>query len=243
MKAMILAAGLGVRLQPLTNTIPKALLPVGPYTLLEFAIKKLKTSGVTDIIINVHHLADAIIDYLKVNNNFDCNISISDERGKLLDTGGAIKKVAWFFNDNNPFFVYNADIIGNIDLHELYKQHQRGGYIATLAVRRRKTTRYLLFNDLMQLTEWQNTSTGLRKIIQLTQTPPQPYAFSGIHVIDPSIFPLLGDKEVFSIIDIYIEIGKKYPVGGYLDESTLFVDAGKPDSLTEAGKIASDIIL
>lgn len=241
MKAMILAAGLGTRLRPLTNTMPKALLQVGPYTLLEFAIRKLKSCGFDEIIINVHHFPDIIKQYLEANGNFGCHIELSDESSKLLDTGGAIKKAAWFFNDNKPFIVYNADIVGNIDLAEFYNYHLRVGNIATVAVRRRETTRYLLFNEYMQLTEWQNVATGMRKIVQLTSTPPRPFAFSGIHAMNPEIFELLGDKEVFSIIDTYLEIAKKHPVGGFIDESTRFADAGKPLSLSEAGMIASDI--
>lgn len=241
MKAMILAAGLGTRLKPLTNTIPKALLQVGPYTLLEFAILKLRAAGFDEIIINVHHLAASIREYLDKNNNFGCRIKLSDETAKLLDTGGAIKKASWFFDDDKPFMVYNADIVGDIDLDKMYKFHLSTANVATMAVRIRETTRYLLFNDYMQLTEWLNTATGARKIAQLTNKPPQPYAFSGIHVIDPKIFKMLPDQEVFSIIDTYLEIAKKQPVGGYLDESTLFADAGKPQSLAEAGDIASSI--
>ncbi|MFA6951324.1 MAG: nucleotidyltransferase family protein [Lentimicrobiaceae bacterium] len=243
MKAMILAAGLGTRLRPLTDTKPKALLRVGSYTLLEFAVKKLKKHGFNQIIINVHHLSNMIIDYLVEHDNFGCEIAISDESDKLLDTGGAIKKASWFFDDGAPFIVYNADIVSNIDLTDLYKYHLSTGNIATLAVRRRETTRYLLFNDMMQLTEWLNATTGLRKIVQLTSTPPQPFAFSGIHVIEPDIFQLLDDKDVFSIIDSYLRIAKKRSVGGYVDESTCFADAGKLDSLAEAGRIAWEIIL
>lgn len=238
---MILAAGLGTRLKPLTNTLPKALLQVGPYTLLEFAILKLKASGFDEIIINVHHLASLIKEYLVKNNYFGCRIEISEETEKLLDTGGAIKKASWFFNDNKPFLVYNADIVGDIDLVKMYEFHLSTANLATVAIRRRETTRYLLFNEYMQLTEWFNTATGARKVAQLSNKPPQPYAFSGIHVIEPKIFKMLPDLEVFSIIDTYLEIAKNYPIGGYLDESTLFADAGKPQSLAEAGTIASSI--
>lgn len=243
MKAMILAAGLGTRLKPLTDSIPKALLQIGQYTLLEFAIRKLKKHGFTQIIINVHHLPDQIIEYLKEHDNFGCFVSISDERDKLLDTGGGIRKAAHFFDDGQPFLVYNADIVGNIDLTELYDFHLQSGNIATLVVRRRETSRYLLFNELMQLTEWQNTEKGLRKIVKLTERPPQPFAFSGIHVINPELLSLLPSKETFSIIDAYLEIGKSHAIGGYVDESELFADAGKPSSLRDAAQIATNIIL
>lgn len=239
MKGMILAAGLGTRLRPLTNTTPKVLLPAGNGTLLSFAIRKLKSHGFDDLIINVHYLADQVIEYLKKNNDFGCKISISDESEKLLDTGGAIKKASWFFDDGKPFPVWNADIICNIDLNRFYNFHLETGGIATLAVRRRESSRYLLFDENMRLTEWMNTTKGIRKIITITDKPPKPFAFNGIHIIDPKIFPHLGDREVFSIVDAYLEIGKKFHIGGYIDESQYFVDAGKPDSLAEADRVAS----
>ncbi len=243
MKAMILAAGLGTRLQPLTNIKPKALLQAGPYTLLEFAIRKLKKHGFNQLIINVHHFADMIMEYLSANDNFGCSIVFSDEREKLLDTGGGIRKAAYFFDDGNPFLVYNADIVGDIDLTRLYDFHLFSGNLATLVVRRRESSRYLLFDELLQLTEWQNIEKGLRKIVRFTENPPQPFAFSGIHVISPELLPLLDNREVFSIIEAYLEIGKSHRIGGYIDESDLFADAGKLKSLKEAGDIASKIIL
>lgn len=243
MKAMILAAGLGTRLRPLTDHIPKALLNAGPYTLLEFCIRKLKKHGFADIIINVHHFADKVIEYLDQNNGFGCNIAVSDERNELLDTGGGIKKASYFFNDGKPFLVYNADIVSDIDLSRLYEFHLQSGNMVTVVVRRRETTRYLLFDEWMQLTEWQNTARGIRKIIKLTEKPPQPFAFSGIHVIDSTIFPLLPKYNNFSIIDAYLEIGKDHRIGGFVDEGSLFADAGKPDSLIAAGEIAAQIQL
>lgn len=239
MKALILAAGLGTRLKPLTDVTPKALLNIGGFTLLEFAIKKVAFHGFTDIIINVHHLSRQIIEYLDANKNFGYNITISDESKKLLDTGGAIKKAQQFLRGEKPFLVYNADIVSNIDLTSLLKYHQKYGGIATLAVRRRETSRYLLFDELMQLTEWQNKEKGLRKIIRLTQKPPQPFAFSGIHIVEQSIFDLLPNQQVFSIIDAYLEIGKEHIVRGFLDESSVFIDAGKPEKLKEAALITT----
>lgn len=239
---MILAAGLGTRLKPLTNEKPKALLKAGPYTLLEFAIKKLKYSGFTDIIINVHHHASQVMDYLKSNANFGCNITISDETSQLLDTGGALRKAAAFFDDDQPFMIYNADIVGNIDLKEVYDFHSGSGNEATLVVRRRNSTRYLLFDETMQLVEWENITKGLRKVARLTKKPPQAFAFSGIHVMNPSLLYLLGDRQVFSIIDFYLEIAQNHRIGGFFDKSTLFADAGKPESLIEADKIATEIV-
>jgi mannose-1-phosphate guanylyltransferase len=239
MKAMILAAGLGTRLRPLTEKTPKALLSIGEGTLLSFAIRKLKIHGFDDLIINVHHFSDQVIDYLQENNNFNCQISISDESEKLLDTGGAIKKASWFFSDGKPFLVWNADIVCGIDLNRFYNFHIESGNMVSLAVRRRESSRYLLFDENMRLTEWMNVSKGIRKLIRITEKPPQPFAFSGIHIINPKFFSLLGEPDVFSIVDAYLEIGKNFPIGGYVDESPFFADAGKPESLSEAGRIAS----
>lgn len=238
---MILAAGLGTRLRPMTDAMPKALLKAGPYTLLEFAIRKLKYHGFSDIIINVHHLSNLIKEYLLANDNFGCNISLSDESDKLLDTGGGISKASPFFTDGKPFLVYNADIVCGTDLSRLYHFHLDSGNMATLVVRRRVTSRYLLFDEGMQLTEWQNTAKGIRKIIRLSEKPPSPFAFSGIHVMNTEIFSLLPEQEVFSIIDAYLEIGKHHRIGGWLDENPLFADAGKPESLEQAGYIARQI--
>ncbi len=240
---MILAAGLGTRLKPLTDHTPKVLLHAGQYTLLEFAIKKLQKYGFTDLIINIHHCGSMIIEYLKEHDNFGSNITISDETNRLLNTGGAIRKAEHFLNDDEPFIVYNADIISNIDLLRLYEYHFQTGGLATLVVRRRETSRYLLFDELMQLTEWQNREKGLSKIVRITNKPPKAFAFSGIHVISPEIFSLLPHTEAFSIIDAYLEIAKNHRIVGYVDESTLFADAGKPDSLAEAGRIAAEIML
>lgn len=239
MKALILAAGLGTRLKPLTNSTPKALLQVGQFTLLEFAIQKVASHGFTDIVVNVHHFAQQVVDYLTANKNFGYNIMISDESDKLLDTGGAIKKALPLLSGDEPFLVYNADIISNIDLTAFYTYHLNYGGLATLAVRRRETSRYLLFDEYMQLTEWQNKEKGLRKIIRLSQKPPQPLAFSGIHIIDSSIATLLPNWDAFSIIDTYIEIGKNNIIRGFLDESSIFIDAGKPASLKQAAQITT----
>ncbi|NTW23952.1 MAG: nucleotidyltransferase family protein [Lentimicrobium sp.] len=241
MKALILAAGLGTRLKPLTNQTPKALLPIGPYTLLQFAILKLKNSGFNELIINVHHHADQVISYLDKNKNFGCTLAISDEREQLLDTGGGIKKAAWFFNDNLPFLVYNVDIVTDLDLQLLYEHHKKYQNIATLVVRDRKTSRYLLFDNNMQLSAWKNVSTGEKRIAKPTAEPLSPYAFSGIHVINPQLFSLMEVQDRFSIIDTYLRIAATHPIGGYLDNSQLWADAGKPESLAEAGEIAEKI--
>ena len=239
MKAMILAAGLGTRLKPLTNSRPKVLLEAGPYTLLEFAIRKLKSAGFDEIIINVHHFAPMVVDYLHRNANFGCQITISDESKALLDTGGALAKAAWFFDDHQPFLVYNADIVSNMDLGEFYRSHLAGDSLATLSVRSRETKRYLLFDANMRLCGWENIATAEKRIAFPTAAT-QPYAFSGIHAISPQLLPLL-DKGRFSIIDTYLKLAAEHPISGRVDHSLLWADAGKPESLGLAGEIAAEI--
>lgn len=239
MKAMILAAGLGTRLKPITDSRPKVLLEAGPYTLLEFAIRKLKAAGFDELIINVHHFAPMVVDYLRKNANFGCRITISDESEALLDTGGAIAKAAWFFDDHQPFLVYNADIVSNMDLGEFYRSHLAEGSLATLSVRSRKTSRYLLFDAHMRLCGWENIATGeTRMAIPTNET--QSFAFSGIHAISPQLLPLL-DKGRFSIIDTYLKLAAEHNISGRVDNSLLWADAGKPERLGLAGEIAKEI--
>ena len=160
MKAMIFAAGLGTRLKPLTDNKPKALVEVGGKTMLELVILKLKEAGFNEIVINIHHFGQQIIDYLKANNNFGLTIHISDERDYLLDTGGGIKKATPFLMGNEPFLVHNVDIFSNVDLRQLYENHLKSGATATLLVSQRKTARYLLFNKENKLCGWHNNETG-----------------------------------------------------------------------------------
>ena len=159
MRAFILAAGLGTRLKPLTNSVPKALVKINDKTLLEILIDKLILSGFNKIIINVHHFANQVIDFIN-QNNFSAEIVISDESDKLLDTGGGLKKAAWFFDDGKPFLVHNVDILSNIDLKKMYNFHLQNNTLAALAIRKRKSTRYLLFTDDNNLCGWMNEKTG-----------------------------------------------------------------------------------
>ena len=160
MKALIFAAGLGNRLKPLTDTTPKALLPVDGKPMLEHVILKLKDAGFDQITVNIHHFGQQIIDFLKEKNNFGIDIHISDEREYLLDTGGGIKHAAEFLDGDEPFMVHNVDIFSNVDFRELYKKHLESNALATLLVSKRKTSRYLLFNQEDKLCGWRNRETG-----------------------------------------------------------------------------------
>jgi len=238
MKAMIFAAGLGTRLKPLTDFLPKALIPIAGKPLLEHVILKLKDACFDEIIVNVHHFPNQIIDFLKANNNFGIRIEVSDERDLLLDTGGGIRKAAWFFNDDKPFLVHNVDILSNVNLQLLYNQHLNINSLATLVVSQRDTFRYLLFNDDFQLKGWINEKTGETKPIGLRNPELfQKLAFSGIQVLSPKVFDLMKSLEPkFPIMDFYLSSMQSQIISGFIPENYKMLDVGKLDVLDEAEK-------
>ena len=236
MKAMIFAAGLGTRLKPLTDHMPKALVPVAGKPILEHVIGKLKSSGFDEVVINVHHFANQIIDFLKAKDNFGIKIWISDETDELLDTGGGIQKAAPYFDE--PFLVHNADILSNVDLKALYDFHQTSGNDATLLVSPRKTVRYLLFDEKNRLQGWVNKETLQTKPEGFVYQPEvqKEYAFGGIHVISPTLFTYMGNdwKGKFSIMDFYLQTCHEARLGGYVKEDLHLIDIGKSDTLAKA---------
>ncbi len=241
MKAMIFAAGLGTRLKPLTDTMPKALVPVAGKPLLWHTIRKLKATGFDEIIINVHHFAEQIIDYVQANDNFDIRIEFSDEREQLFDTGGGVKKASWFFDDEKPFLIHNVDILSDIDLQDLYRFHTSGNSAATLVVSERETSRYLLFDENNHLKGWINEKTGETKspFPDFNSDRYKKLAFSGIHVLNPFILGHMQDfPEKFSIIDFYLSVCKTHSITGYAPPNMKMTDVGKIDSLKEADKLA-----
>jgi len=237
MKAMIFAAGLGTRLKPLTDTMPKALVPIAGKTLLEHTIIRLKEEEFTEIVINVHHFAEKIISFLDANNNFGLKISISDERGMLLETGGGIKKAEKLLGTAEPFLIHNVDIISNAPLKELYKAHLLSKADATLLVSSRKSSRALLFDKNNNLAAWKNLSTQEVKtpyknidIEKLNQ-----YAFSGIHIFSPSLYPLMSNyPDNFPIMDFYLDVCSKSTIKASVSTNLKLIDVGKLDSLSEA---------
>jgi NDP-sugar pyrophosphorylase family protein len=237
MKAMIFAAGLGTRLKPFTATMPKALVPVAGMPMLEILIKHFQKNGINDIIINVHHFSDQVIGFLALNNNFGAKISISDESDLLLDTGGGLKKAAWFFDDKNPFLVQNVDVISDINYQEMLDMQSQSGSFATLAVSDRVSSRYFLFDERMQLCGWENTKTGELKIVNHNFQNLKRYAFSGIHVIDPEIFNFIKKEGKFSIVDTYLNIATTHKITCFEHNPENWVDMGKPEELLKAQTI------
>jgi len=236
MKALIFAAGLGTRLKPLTDTMPKALVPIDGKPLLEHVILKLKAAGFNQIIVNVHHFPDQIIEFLKSKNNFDLRIEISNERDKLLDTGGGVKKAKWFFDDGKPFLVHNVDILSNIDLQSLYQQHLETSPLATLVVSERDTFRYFLFDKEARLKGWINEKTGEVRPDHLANTQLfNKLAFSGIQVLSPEVFKLMDHfPDYFSIVDFYLRNAAQQQIKAYVPQALEMIDVGKLNVLTDA---------
>jgi NDP-sugar pyrophosphorylase family protein len=231
MKAMILAAGLGTRLRPLTDKIPKALVKIGDTPLLEIAIRKLLHYGFSDIIINIHHHPDQVLNFLSANNNFGATISISDERDLLLDTGGGLKKAASFFNNNESFILYNCDIVTDLNLNSLYDYHIVNRVLCTLAVRERETSRYFLFDEDNTLCGWWNKKTGEKRIVRDSATTFRPKAFSGISVIDPKSLSMLPGRDIFSMVDFYLSFASVNKIISYDHTETKWADIGKIEAL------------
>ena len=257
MKAMIFAAGLGTRLKPLTDTLPKALVPLAGKTLLQWQIEKLKAAGIRDIVVNIHHFPDMIINYLKDNDNFGCNIQVSDERDMLLETGGGLRKaeekfrslgVQEFRSSNEGILICNVDILSNIDIPTLLQAYNPNE-MGVVVVSERETQRYLLFNEENRLCGWTNIATGeVRGPIADYQSPiaNRQLAFSGMQVLNPRIFDCMDEVvkqkgEKFSLIDLYLSIAEKEILRAYIPENYRMMDVGKINQLSEAESFASTL--
>lgn len=237
MKAIILAAGLGSRLKSITNNKPKALVEVNGIPMLEMVIQNLKNQGIHDFLINIHHFGQSIIDFLIKNNNFGVNITISDERNKLLDTGGAILKASDFIQGSEPVLVHNVDIISSIKIDDLLNNHITNNSIATLCVRKRNSGRGLLFNDNMHLIGWTNIEKQEYKWVDNTFTDYSLFAFSGIYLISPDFTKQIKQKGKFSIIDTWLEIAKSNTITGFIDTSDIWHDLGTAHKINIAESI------
>ena len=239
MKAMILAAGLGTRLKPFTDHHPKALAVVNDKTILQRNVEYLASFGIKDIIINVHHFAEQVIFFVEKNNGFGSNISFSDERDEVLETGGGIKKAARFFEkQNEPFVVMNVDVLTDMNLDAMISLHQTKSPMATLAVSSRQTSRYFLFDESNLLCGWKNVKTGEQKISRQSSKYIEK-AFSGIHVISPEIFSLIKSEGKFSMVDVYLELAKTQAIQAFDHTGSKFIDVGKPESILRAAQIFS----
>ncbi|MGA8621323.1 MAG: nucleotidyltransferase family protein [Candidatus Sulfotelmatobacter sp.] len=247
MKAMILAAGLGTRLRPLTNDRPKALVEINGHTLLEITLSRLRTFGVRKVIINLHHFADMVVEYLQANDNFGMRIEISREQA-LLDTGGGLKKAAHFFLGdadelNQPFILHNVDVISTIDLRHMVQFHVEHHALATLAVQDRETSRYLLFDEQLQLCGRRHGRDG---VPELARPSPQgqALAFSGIHVISSRIFDMIPEEGAFSIINSYLRLAAgRDKILAFRADEYYWLDLGRPENVARAAQDFKDKVL
>src|ERR1051326_194512 len=237
MKAMVLAAGLRTRLRPLTNDRPKALVEAGGRTLLEITLTRLRDFGIRDVIINVHHYADMVIDRMKAAGDLGMHIEFSRE-DILLDTGGGLKQAAWFLGSNSgaqedPFVLHNVDVISSIDLQRMVEVHKESHALATLAVQERKSSRYLLFDEQGRLCGRRLVKEEKTEVVRTSRQMTE-LAFSGIHVISPRIFSLLSEQGVFSIIPAYLRLaaqGEK--IMAFRADEYYWRDLGKPENIRQ----------
>ncbi len=240
MKAMILAAGLGTRLRPLTENRPKALVEVGGRTMLEITLARLRAFGIDEVIVNAHHFADLMVEYLEANDNFGMHIEVSRE-DILLDTGGGLKKAAYFFRDDSghegePFIVHNVDVLSTIDLQRMVECHIEHQALATLAVQDRKTSRYLLFDDALQLCGRRSGSDSETEQVRPAQ-PVHPLAFCGVHVLSPRLLAMLSEEDVFSIITSYLRLSAaRERILAFRADEYYWRDLGKPENLAQAAE-------
>ena len=246
MKAMILAAGLGTRLRPLTNDRPKALVEVGRHTLLEITLTRLRSFGISEVIVNVHHFADMVADYLRKNSGFGMRIEISREE-TLLDTGGGLKKAGWFFQEtpedrDTPFLLHNVDVISTIDLGRMIQAHRESKALATLAVQARETSRYLLF-DKEGLCGRRAGRDGKTEMARPSPSP-EALAFCGIHVISPRMLPMMTEEGAFSIIDSYRHLAARgEQILALRADDYYWRDLGRPKNVAEAAQDLKEKIL
>jgi NDP-sugar pyrophosphorylase family protein len=235
MRAMILAAGLGTRLRPLTNDRPKALVEIAGQTLLEITLRRLASFGIREVIINVHHFADIVVEYLQANDNFGMRVDISRE-DVLLDTGGGLKKAAWFFlqNGDDSFILHNVDVLSTIDLRRMMEFHAETGALATLAVQDRETSRYLLFDDHNVLCGRRAGRGGSLEMVRPAKEV-KPLAFSGIHVISTRMLGMMSEEGAFSIISSYLRLsGTGEKISAFRTDEYYWRDLGKPENVAQA---------
>lgn len=232
-RAMILAAGLGTRLKPWTDNHPKALAMVNGKSLLQRNVEYLQEHGIFEVIVNVHHFAYQIVKAVADNDGWGSDITISDETTAVLETGGGLKKAAWYFADTEHFVLMNSDVLTDMDLTAMMANHITHKPIATLATTSRQTSRYFLFDDNNTLCGWRNVKTGEEKLIRASATLTQK-AFSGIHIINRQMLPMIKQEGKFSMVDLYLSLAGDNVINGFDHSASKFIDVGKPESIEKA---------
>jgi len=236
MKAMIFAAGLGTRFKPWTDSHPKALAVVNNKSLLQRNVQYLQSYGITDVVVNVHHFADQIIDAVTLNKGWGSNIIISDERDEVLETGGGLLKAKNLLQSDEPFITLNADILTDLSISDLLTYHQKNKALISFGISNRKSSRNFLFDDNNRLCGWENNVTGEQKISIVIDTL-KPMAYSCVAVFEPTVFELIPQRGKFSLTETYLSLAAEHLILGYEDAGSKFIDVGKPESVIEAEKL------
>lgn len=231
-RAMILAAGLGTRLKPWTDKHPKALAVINGKSLLQRNIEYLASYGINQVVVNIHHFADQIMDAVEKNNGWGSQVLFSDERDEVLETGGGLKKAAHLLSKTDPIVILNADILTDLNLHDMLRFHQVHDPLATLAVTNRNSSRYFLFDEQQKLCGWKNEKTGEQR-----GKGGSPAAFSGLHIISPKLPGLITEEGKFSLVDVYLRLAPNHSILAYPHNRSKFIDVGKPESLSIAASM------
>ncbi|TVR73726.1 MAG: nucleotidyltransferase family protein [Marinilabiliales bacterium] len=237
MKAMIYTGGLESSMKPQSSGRPRALIEINREPLLGMLLRRLADKGFDEIIVNVHHFARQIYEFISLKDFGDIRIELSDETDLVLDSGGGLKKVARFFDDARPFLLYYLEVLSETDPALMYENHLRSGALVTLLVRERESSRYMLFDDNMRLCGWQNTETGEEVIFADHRGNLKKYAFSRIQVLSPAIFNLMPCKDVFSLVDIYLQLARRHLIRGYIDNESIWMDLARAEGVIEAEKL------
>lgn len=236
MKAMIFAAGLGTRFKPWTDTHPKALAMVNGKSLLQRNIEYLQQYNIKDVVVNVHHFADQIMEAVEKNNGWGSNVMISDETNEVLETGGGLLKAKELLQDNEPFITLNADFLTDLDIGKLIEFHKYRKALISFGITDRKTSRNFLFDEEYRLCGWRNNSTGEEKIA-IPKNDLKEMAYSCVVVFEPAVFELISQRGKFSLVETYLSLASSYPIYGYNHSGDKLVDVGKPESVAIAEKM------
>jgi NDP-sugar pyrophosphorylase family protein len=236
MKAMIFSAGLGTRFKPWTDSHPKALALVNGKSLLQRNVEYLQQYNISNVVVNVHHFANQIIDAVNENNGWGSNIIISDETNEVLETGGGLLKARPLLEDNEPFFTLNADFLTDLNLYNLLAFHQQKKALISFGITSRKSSRNFLFDEDNRLCGWANSSTGEERIA-IAKTNLRPMAYSCVVVFEPSVFNLIPQRGKFSLVDTYLSLAANYPIYGYDHTGDKLIDVGKPESVAVAEQL------